>query len=88
MRSRQFDDFPSNWSTAMEIQFIVVRQPDPVKDLTIDFTTVDVVCSNNQTFLELDVGATWSEASIPEGTMFDSYEFSVKNLQITRVSCD
>ena len=81
MRSRQFDDFPSNWSTAKEIEFIVVRQPDPVEDLAIDFTTVDVVCRNNQTFLELDVGATWSEASIPEGTMFDDYEFSVKDLQ-------
>ena len=65
----------------MDIEFIVVRQPDPVEDLAIDFTTVDVVCSNNQTFLELDVGATWSEASIPKGTMFDNYEFSVENLQ-------
>ena len=81
MRSRQFDDFPSNWSEAMKIEFIVVRRPDPVEDLAIDITTVDVVCRNNQTFLELDVGATWSKASIPDGTMFDKYEFSVENLQ-------
>ena len=72
----------------MEIQFIVVRQPDPVRGLAIDFTTVDIDCRNDQTFLELDVGATWSKASIPEGTMFDSYEFSVRNLQIATVSCD
>ena len=81
IRSRQFEDFPSNWSEAKVIEFVILRRPDPVRGLAIDFTTVDIVCSNNQTFLELDVGATWSKASIPEGTMFDNYEFSVKDLQ-------
>ena len=71
----------------MEIEFVVIRRPDPVEDLKINFTAVDIVCRDNQTFLELDVGATWSEASVPEGTTFAYYELSVKNLQITSVSC-
>ena len=86
MRSRQFDDFPSNWSAAKEIEFVVVRRPDPVRGLAINFTAVDIACRNNQTFLELDVGATWSKASVPEGTTLEYYELSVKNLQITSVS--
>ena len=88
MRSRQFDDFPSNWSEAEEIEFVVVRRPDPVQGLEINFTTVNVVCRNNQTFLELDVGATWFKSSIPEGTTFEYYELSIDNLQTRSVSCD
>ena len=86
MRSRQFNDFSSNWSTAKEIEFVVLRQPDPVEDLKINFTTVDVACRNNQTFLELDVGATWSKASVPEGTTLEYYEFNISNVLITSVS--
>ena len=87
IRSRQFEDFPSNWSEAEEIEFVILRRPDPVRGLAIDFTTVDIVCSNDQTFLELDVGATWSKASIPEGVRFEYYELSIINLQLKSVSC-
>ena len=89
IRSRQFDDFPSNWSEAEEIDFqtVILRRPDPIQGLEIHFTTVDVVCRNNQTFLELDVGATWSKACIPEGITFEYYELSIFNLQLKSVSC-
>ena len=85
MRSIQFEDFPSNWSEAKEIDFVVLRRPDVVEDLEIDFTTVDVVCRNNQTFLELAVAAAWSEVSVPENTTLEYYELTANNLQITRV---
>ena len=67
--------------------FVVLNRPDPVDNLEIDFTTVDVVCRNNETFLELDVAATWSKASVSEDTTFEYYILSINNVQITSVSC-
>jgi hypothetical protein len=74
IRSRQFIDFPSNWSEAKEINFIVLRQPTPVEDLRITFTKVEVVCGNNQTFLELNGQASWSESFVSEGVSIEYYE--------------
>ena len=88
IRSRQFNDFPSNWSEAKEINFIVLRQPNPVEDLRITFTKVEVVCGNNQTFLELNGQASWSESSVSEGVTIEYYELRnlISNVLIRSVS--
>ena len=59
-----------------------------MQGLIIDFTRVDAVCRNNQAFLELVVGATWSEAcvSVQEGTTFEHYEVIINDFRITSVS--
>ena len=85
MRSRQFDDFPSNWSEAKEIEFVVLGKPDRVEDLKIDITTIDVVCGENGTFLGVVGRASWSEITL-SGDVELSYELSVNNIQVTSVS--
>ena len=88
MRSRQFDDFPSNWSEAIEIEFVVLRRPREVQGLEIDFDTVNVVCRDNETFLEVEGEARWSETTVSGGIELEYYELSVNNLQLTIfVSC-
>ena len=70
------------------INFGVLRQPDPIDNLKVNFTKIDVVCRNNQTFLELDSRAAWSEVSVPIGTTFEYYELksSINNVLIQSVS--
>ena len=88
IRSSQFDDFPSNWSEAKEIEFVVIGRPNAVQGLEIDFTRVDGVCKNNQASLELDGRAVWSAAcvSVQEGTTFEYYELIINDFRNTSVS--
>ena len=90
MRSRQFNDFPSNWSTPLEINLTLVPRPQPPTGYKINLTKVKVVCRNIVTLLELDGEATWDEVVVPQGTMLEYYELSIPEAgQISQhVSCD
>ena len=72
----------------MEIDFVVLNRPDEVEDLEIDFTTPDVVCGENGTFLGVEGVASWSATTVSGDEQLEFYELSVNNIQVTSVSCD
>ena len=79
IRSLQFDDFPSNWSEAKEINFVVIRRPDAVDNLEVDFTEVETLCNNTDILLELDGRVVWTAFFIAGGDprTFEYYKLSI-----------
>jgi hypothetical protein len=79
IRSLQFDDFPSNWSEAKEINFVVIRRPDAVDNLEVDFTEVGTVCNNTDILLELEGRVVWTAFFIAGGDSrtFEYYKLSI-----------
>ena len=79
IRSLQFDDFPSNWSEAKEIDFVVLRRPREVGDLEITFTEVEAQCNDTNILMELDGRVTWSEFYNAESdpVTFEYYKLSI-----------
>ena len=88
IRSLQFDDFPSNWSKAKEINFVVINRPDPVGYLEIIFTEVGTLCNDSNILVELDGRATWSEFFIAESdpVKFEYYKLTIGHVLFINVS--
>ena len=76
IRCRQFEDFPSDWSDAMNVTIVVLHSPDEVNDFEVMLTAVDVEHAGGEALLFLDALITWEAVTVQEGATL-SYELSV-----------
>ena len=86
IRSFQYDDIPSDWSTAEPVEIIVLQVND-VRGFEVELTGVNVECDGDQIYLILDANANWDDAFDDEtNEVLLQYVLTVGDVSTTYVS--
>ena len=88
MRSYQFETLPSLWSEPQAVEFVLIKRPLPVNEVTVNFSRIGMQYSGGDPFVVVDGHVTWPQPNVKAPTLIIDYNVIInQNESIREVSC-